>query len=341
LFLDDLLTLKLAALYCDQIIIPQQYQIAAHRDTPLKCVPEPGEEVEVMVQGTFRTFSPEIASVVTQLIEESIITILDEPQNIDPWESFNVFYEVCDDVIQKSIPKKGNGKLKIQFNPSLFTYAENLLNYSLLEQYFSFLATAALTSSLKCEVPILTDMQIVDDLLAYFMREDYLSRKLNVAKLKTNFLTHKVMSEFVPNIKNASIEDVLEARYQLRNELEAFRISMAKLSGTIRSNPWTPEIEHDVDKIIESQVRPNLSSLKRSLRQSNLILVKRLFRNFKNLRTYVPLTATALLHWEPAIAGLASIGIAGFEAIYDTLLERRKIRDASGLSFLLKVSRKF
>ena len=107
----------------------------------------------------------------------------------------------------------------------------------------------------------------------------------------------------------------------------------------IRGSPWTPEIEHDVDKIIETQVKPKLANLEKSLKQSNLELVKKVFHNLMDPKTYTPFIGTALLHLEPTIAALASAGYAGFSALYDTYLEQRKIRDASGLTFLLKATR--
>ncbi len=144
-----------------------------------------------------------------------------------------------------------------------------------------------------------------------------------------------MLKEFVPNLHIASIEDVLEIRYQLRAELEAFRASMAMFASKIQSNPWTPDIKQEIQHMVESDVRPQLSNLRASLRHSQLKVIKRALANLKNVKTYLPFLGTALVHSEPSIAALASAGLAGFQALYDTILERRKIRDENGLVFLL------
>ena len=70
-------------------------------------------------------------------------------------------------------------------------------------------------------------------------------------------------------------------------------------------------------------------------------LVKKTFHNLKNVRTYLPFVAIVLGNVEPCIAALASVGLAGFEALLETLQEKRKTRDKSGLVFLLKAPQKF
>jgi hypothetical protein len=329
---DNLATLKMAALYCDQVIIPWNFDILLASDEPIKPTIQPGDTINVKVAAKFQTLSDEIRDAVKPLVDERIV-VFGEPEEFDR-ERMLAFADTFDDLV----PRAEGGHTRFKWNPSLF---DTDGSYDQVRDYFSFLAGIALEESLQHESPILTDAQPVNDLLLHFLAKDRLAKRVNVAQLKSNFLTQRVVSEILPNVKNASVHDILEVRYKLRNELDDFRISMSKLSGTIKSNPWSDDLKNDVDRIIESQIKPNLSNLKKSLRTSNLQLVKRVFRNFKEFHTYLPLVGTVLLNVEPSIAALASIGVAGFEALYHTLLERRKIRDTSGLTFLLKASRKF
>jgi hypothetical protein len=181
---------------------------------------------------------------------------------------------------------------------------------------------------------------MVDALLRKFMERQHLAKHENAAKLKIAFLTHHVLNEFMPDIGDASFEDVLELRYQFRDELGSFRNKMAILSDKIRANPWEAEIKSEVDRLTEVEIKPEVANLKLALRNSNSQLVTRVFRNVKDARTYIPFVGTVLGHIEPSIAALASAGIVGFEALYDTIIERRTIRDTSGLVFLLKGPRK-
>jgi hypothetical protein len=203
-------------------------------------------------------------------------------------------------------------------------------------EFIALLAASAYKTSIKYDTPILTDNAIVDALLKRFMEKTCLVKRENAAKLKIAYLAERVLNEFLPDIGDASFEDVLELRHQFRDELGSFRNKMAVLSDKIRANPWEAELKSQVDRLVEVEIRPETANLKSALRDSNSQLVTRVFRNVKDARTYIPFVGTVLGHIEPSIAALASAGIVGFQALYETIIERRKIRDTSGLVFLLK-----
>jgi predicted nucleic acid-binding OB-fold protein len=149
------------------------------------------------------------------------------------------------------------------------------------------------------------------------------------------------LQTFLPNIKSASIEEVMEVRYKMKNELEGFRAAMSKLSATIKSHPWGPHIHEEADKIIETQVKPAIHDLTVSLSHSKLQVVQKIFENIKNPAAYIPFLATVNSNIKPAIAALASTGLVGAKVLWDILVERKKLEDTSGLVFLLKAPAKF
>jgi hypothetical protein len=335
-FVDDH-AVKLSALYCDRIILPYDFIGFAKPHVPLPDDAPIGTVIAGPIKATVRalyaTFSDHLKAELKPLFDEGILVLAKGTQLSDRPD---VFEDAFDDIIDSLRQDE-------RFNESL-AYNTTLLQAdpreASLKLHSALLAASAYQTSIKYDRPILTDNMIVDALLLNFMDEKRLAKYGNLAKLKVAFLTQQVLKEFLPDIGNASLEDVLELRNRFRDELGSFRNKMSILSDKIRANPWEPEIKREIDRIVEVEIKPETANLKAALRRSNLKLVSKVFRNLKDARTYLPFVGTVLGHFGPSIAALASVGIAGFEALQDTIVERREIRDTSGVVFLLKGPRK-
>jgi hypothetical protein len=333
-FVDDH-AVKLSALYCDRIIIPYDFIGFAEPHEPL---PDAVDGVIIgpitaTVRSVYATFSDDLKGQLKPLIAENILVLAEGTQLSDRPDAFE---DAFNDIIA-TLSQDERFNESLRYNTSLLQADPHEAS---LKVHSALLAASAYQTSIKYDRPILTDNMIVDALLLNVMDEKRLAKYGNLAKLKVASLTHQVLKEFLPDIGNASLEDVLELRNQFRDELGSFRNKMSILSDKIRANPWEPDIKREIDRIVEVEIKPEAANLKTALRRSNLKLVSKVFRNLKDARTYLPFVGTVLGHFEPSIAALASVGIAGFEALQDTIVERREIRDTSGLVFLLKGPRK-
>lgn len=340
---DKLKIVKLASLYCDKIIIPSSYYMGLRTDELIDLDQiKPGDTInKVRASETYFSISDEIKKSIEVLVSESIAQIEEfkEDERDEQYTNMITFEDAFDDVAPRLVRNSG-GNLGLEINPDLVKYLDEVQPKEMIRNYFAFLAQTAFIKSVQYNVPTLTDSNLVNEMLSHVIKT-HKNDGINIAKIKSSFVAQRVLNEFVPNIGDSAIEDVLEVRYQLRNELEEFRASISKFSGRVRSDPWEMDVRHDVDKIIETDIRPNLQNLKLSIRRSNLQLVRRTFHNLKNARTYLPFVATVLGNVEPCIAALASVGLAGFEALLDTIQEKRKVREKSGLVFLLKAPERF
>lgn len=348
LFLEEHLnTVKLATLYCDQIILPD----TGSGLMALLTEPDESNIATGLSVASWSTISDDIKKNLKSLIDEQILVLSEERQHIEQGTFFDTFDDVQDRLFRKD-PSTGNllnrydeiGLVALGRSPSV-QFLENEFEkyyslYDLVQGYFSFLAEVAMSEAIHHNSPILTDSQVVNELLLNFLTTERLNKRYNLAEQKSVFLTHQVMQEFLPNVKDAPIDEILNVRYKLRDELEAFRFAMAKLSTDINSNPWEAEVENEVDRIIETKVKPSVYDLKMALRHSNSQTLQRAFDNLKDPTTYVPLIGTVLSGIQPSIAILVSMGFASFRALYDTFIERRKVQDSSGLVFLLKAPKK-
>lgn len=338
---DNLHALKLSALYCDKIIIPEDYFLLLGTDKPLEREYVIGEKLSAKVRGKFLSISDEIVAEIKPLVDEGVVLLNDgdEQKDLDKTIAFQAAF---DEVTRELLEGKGR-KLTWEVNPELALFsrqADSPELYDLFKAYFSFVAETSLVASAEHSCPVLTDSSLVNAILMRFLKTNAVTEQANLAKIRLNLLTHRVVSEFVPNVGDTSVHDVLELRYKLRDDLQPFRAAMGRLSGKVRSEPWTADIKKEVDRLVETEVRPNLINLKRSLQTPRLAFAKKTFDNLKNAPTYVPFIGTVLAQMDPLIAAAGSAGIAGFKALLDLLVERQKLRDASGLVFLLNAPRK-
>lgn len=359
LFLEEnLRTIKLASLYCDNLILPDNkagYAINVEGTSgELLELSEfsAGTEVYFSVMAEWETIPEEIKGELSLLIQEEILVITDKTKS----KKTGIFMETFDDIKNRLFVRNPiDGHLTNRFDelgivalgesPCVAVDMEELEKYPhrpyyLVKDYFADLAEVTLLTSIQHGSPIVTDSLVVNELFMNYLAKERLAERYNVSKQKTAFLAQQVLREFLPNIKDAPVNEILEVRYKMRDELEAFRVAMSKLTSDIESNPWNEDIKLEVEKIIDTKIKPSVYELKNALTYSKHKAIQKVFENLKEPTTYVPLIGTVLSGISPSIALLSSMGLAGFKAIYDTYIENRTAKDASGLVFLLNAPAK-
>jgi hypothetical protein len=338
LYVDELASLKAAALYFDKIVVPTDIGVIGpvHFDEKFKR-PRTGDKGTLTVAAAYKTRPPQFEQTLRPLVDEGVIVLPD----VSDYDN-DIHYAFLDafDKEVKKLPKDAEERVFIPFNPALFMTKPPELDFGTLRIFYAAVLRSAFLESARYQSPILTDMTMLNDILTQFLIRNP-DRVRTSAKAKSGYLAHRVLTEMLPNIGNARIEDILEVRTRFKDDLGEFRAAMSELSGSILSHPWSPEIEEEVEKIVETKVRPKVAGLGKSLRTSHLELVKNLFKNLSDPTSYSPLIAAVNPHVGDKLAALAAAGVIGFRALYDTYLERRKIKDASGLTFLLKASNMF
>jgi predicted nucleic acid-binding OB-fold protein len=344
-------TIKLASLYCDQIVLPNALSIQAVPSNPADMSRELkiGQTIKVDVVA-HSTVTDEIRDTLKPLSDEGILIYSDlvsEDELKD--RPFTGIYEEIRDQLFHFLKSKGHLVIKplydeisdvilgnspiVKIRYDIKDNSNHAKIYTIVESYFEFLANVSLAESIKHGCPLLSDSQVLSELMSSFMTSNRVTGSLNRAEQQSKVLSHQVLQTFLPNIKSASIEEVMEVRYKMKNELEGFRAAMSKLSATIKSHPWGPHIHEEADKIIETQVKPAIHDLTVSLSHSKLQVVQKIFENIKNPAAYIPFLATVNSNIKPAIAALASTGLVGAKVLWDILVERKKLEDTSGLVF--------
>ena len=318
-------TANLCALYCDRIVLPFDGCGFIIPDNPVT-ESSVGQTETGTVSEVYHTLSTELENGLSPFIKEGIMVKAEDSMS----DNFEIFEAPFDELLD-SIKESASQGLLPGYHPSLIESAQPVF-----QVHVSLLAAAALKASIRYEKPILSDNSICRDLIISALSEKGLRRFLDTSKQTTSALSYQVLNDFLPDIESAPADDILEVRNRFRNELGQFRNSMREFSSKVASQPWDSDFKNDIERVVETEIRPSAEELRRSLRQSNYGLVSKVFKNLKDARTYIPFVGSALGPLEPTIAALASAGLAGFDALQETISERQQIRDNNGLLFLLK-----
>lgn len=142
----------------------------------------------------------------------------------------------------------------------------------------------------------------------------------------------------LPDISQFSIEDILEIRYQLRDELEAFRYEMENLKYNLLEKSEQHEVEFRAREIVKFKVKPRLDDLKLKVDSSKIVLLGNLAKELKNPSSYLPFLGTVFGQLPAHIATLASVGLVGTTAYLEHLKASKEYKQ-NGLYYLLKLNK--
>ena len=319
--------LNLSALYCESVILPDDLVAVA---TPLEETivynSDSSYTGTAIIHSVYRTIPNTMEEVFSTYFEEGILR-RSESGHVDDVRDFES--QVCD-----FLNSVRDNKLYYDY----FRYNDSLIDSkkpSLVTQ-ISLLMSSAILTSTRYNLPLLTDNLILDGVIRDFWIASQSMDQINKAKFRSSVLAGNALSEFLPDISDVHPDKILEVRHRFSSELDAFRANMRSLSGKIKADPWDQQMKSEIDWIVETEIRPEVENLRNSLRRSNLKLVKDVFINLKDVKTYIPFIGSVLGHVDIVFAASASLGIAGFQAIYDSYLEKKRNVDENGLLFLLK-----
>jgi hypothetical protein len=142
------------------------------------------------------------------------------------------------------------------------------------------------------------------------------------------------LSLAVPRIDVQDAATVLMIRRQCAESLERFRGHFRMLGYKVATQPWSPEFQDEITRLIRLEVEPALADLRDQLDQASKNLGLRLITNIAQAAP-LPLVLTLATGVPPAIALAAGAGAAAVNSLAQYLLDRGPLQ-RHGLYFLLK-----
>ena len=185
-----------------------------------------------------------------------------------------------------------------------------------------------------------TNFPVLDELLARkIARRLPANARLGSLKgrVSADHLGLKSISVNLPEIdlQALSIEDVLELRVALHDELRRFRLEMVKLATRLRTEPYEPGFSRDVERVVRGEVEPAVLDL-----EAKLAGVARKFplRFVRSARTgALPIVVTVFAGMPLSAVLALSAGVVALEAWWEGNIERKELLDTNGLQYLLRL----
>ena len=147
------------------------------------------------------------------------------------------------------------------------------------------------------------------------------------------------MKILLPNISEASLEDILDIRLLAKDELIEMR---AYIDSTLKelSNEGIYEMSPtDISRLVEQKITPTVSQFERKLQDIRLSSVQSFIKGIQNPLSYAPLITTFFAQVPAHITLLASLGLISFEAVIEYIKNRNSLKN-NPLYFTIPINRR-
>lgn len=352
--------IKIAALYYDKINIMENDVYTINK--PKVEMMNGKKRVVSTVRGTYNCLTGEFSSNLKMLEDEGIIDYFEsndytiEPANSNQENEIpelmkvamqntsyllrnskkQLWYEKISgnnlllklDPEVKAIHKKFVGELKVGSKIDLefiYNYYRNLLSYLL---FYISVGETTITSSKLIDNYI---NNIYIDALNKNVRSDYDIKKYGLPKIYTD-----TIRLFLPDVSKMPIEDILELRVKLKDELEGFRYFSLKLSKEIQENFDYKDIICDTQRCVEITLKPAINELTQKLKGMKLNIASKFIDELRNPKTYAPLVGSIFLNLPSHLTTLLSLGLAGSKVAIESYKEFSELKQ-NGLYYLIKL----
>ena len=350
-------TIKIAVLYFDKISIQEQTIVEVEPDNP----EEPMRKGSI---GTVRAVIPfikeDFINDIKYALDEGIVEINEERDKSyldnDLEDSlYRIFYNNLSLLIkEKEIEYDEKGR-KIS---SMIAFADNeakivheqyigqlkkglKIDLGFIYRYYEFLFIEAASEMLSGK-SVLT----ASSALLKFIEYSYTENFINLKRIKENIehiidpkiVLDALSTQFI-DLSDIPLEDILEARLKLYNELEAFRAEMLHTQFLLKHEYSVDEIIKHGSIIAKEQIAKKIDDLEKSIKLKDVKAVKKIAEILKDPKKYVPLATSALIGMPLWVALLISFGFISSEIgleLYQNSIEHPQ----NAFIYLLKLKKK-
>jgi hypothetical protein len=145
-----------------------------------------------------------------------------------------------------------------------------------------------------------------------------------------------VLEAMLLDVGDLTIEDILEVRVKLRDELVAFRSELARLEFEFEKEFEPERLATDGQRIARARLAPRLTDLERRIEDSKLSVLKNLLKTLQKPDAYLPMVGTSFAGLPLEWALMVSLGVVSGEVALEWWQARKRDR-ADGLFYLMKL----
>jgi len=145
----------------------------------------------------------------------------------------------------------------------------------------------------------------------------------------------------LPNLRISEPEDILEVRQRLRDERNEFSQAMTRLSYEIPDDAQLDDVQHHITKIISTEVKPALDTIKVRLQNQKDKLFRSICTDIIAAEAGVPLVTQCISMQTGIVTGLTMLakGLIDFHEYQSN--KNMIIKDPSGygLNFIIELDK--
>ncbi|CAK6481445.1 hypothetical protein ACPOM7_17115 [Peribacillus castrilensis] len=357
--------IKFAALYFDSIEIIEHVfgevePLGAYTSVPKKDLI--GKRISAKVTKIFTYTDDEFSRHTELLFQEGILSsridnlreLSDDLLNQIFSQTYSIVDQTKDCFIKRTEPRKSENVrdklVEIKFaDPEIRQIYETFKNpidektvfdLRFVKEYYHDLLSSILAATAYGN-QVLTTSNVLNNLMkSTYDNEEVLINRKKIAESihQSPSLAFEAIKLNLPDVSQFSMEDVLEIRYQLRDELENFRFEMERINFELLQDFDTKYIETHAKELVKYKINPLIDDLKKKADNEKIQVLKRLFNDLRDPKAYTPLIGTVTGQIPVHIAAMLSVGLIGISAAWDYVQNNKDIRD-NGLYYLIKLNK--
>jgi hypothetical protein len=175
----------------------------------------------------------------------------------------------------------------------------------------------------------------LDILFSTFIKEIKSNNNLEI-KGYTKSLAFDALKIKLPNPDSLSLEDILEIKHRLKNELELFYQTINAIEVKNKQLLNSDLKEQEYESLFFSEIQKPLRELENRIKNLKSKTFRKFIDNMQNPKTYVPLIGTIVASMPISYTLLSSLGLVSGMSFLEYKEEKREIA-TNGLYFLLKL----
>ncbi|MGI1814063.1 hypothetical protein AB0764_26495 (plasmid) [Priestia megaterium] len=202
----------------------------------------------------------------------------------------------------------------------------------------------ALLDALGSDSSIITSSLVVNNgVKRLFNSQEFLEQKklLNRdTKLPHTSLAFEAIKVALPNVSMLHMEDILEIRYKLKDELMFFRREMQETESEVIKNADYKNLEKSLSSIVDNKIHVPLIELERKMKSSHIKVLSKLLNELRTAKPYVPLLGSFFLGLPTYMSVLASLGMIGASTYLEARDQKIELKN-NGMYYLLDLKRNY
>ena len=331
--------IKLLALYYDKIIVVNDAVYTPKFETI-------NGKFEFAFSETLEFISKTFRNEYKILIDENIIEITKRDENLEDEYKKRFSKKISDlvnsnhDLIFPNHPTEKDGKV---ITEEVYDIMKNMVDFEWgkpVEQdfiwwYYAFKTKWSLKILMEGNNCVCSSNNL-NSLFSQLVRELKTSNKNLGVKGYNKSLAFDALKFSLPNPDTLSLEDILELKYNLKDELTLFSQTVNFIEAKNKQLFDQDIKENEYEALFFNEIQKPLTDLETKMKNLKSKTFRKFIDKMQNPKSYVPLIGTVAASLPMEYALLASLGMMTGQSFLEFKEEKRELRN-NGLYFLLKI----